>query len=199
MPWMATVSGKALDLLNPTVDQVNFRDMAISLSQLNRWCGQSQAIVPVALHLIIGCDIAPPELRPWWVLHDGHEERIGDMISPVKVLFRTLAHQMFGPEAAAQIEAVLKEAERRHDAVIYEAAGLPLPTLAQKIEIKRVDVMAAATEMRDFHGPQERAWSPHAIKAHSKVYRPMAAPKAAEQLFDLFSRYLPALANGRAA
>ncbi|MBB4042043.1 hypothetical protein GGR34_003728 [Microvirga flocculans] len=203
MTWMASVSGASVELLHPKADEVNFRDMATALSQINRYNGRTAKIVSVAQHLIIGCEIAPPELRPWWLLHDAHEERTGDMTTPAKETYAALAIEMFGPPAAQMVERLRQEFERRHDAVIHQAAGLPLPTKAQKIEIKRVDWIALATERRDFCAIQQRPWwlDQYQIQPHSRSYQPMKPDKAAQQLYDLFCIYLPALsgANGRAA
>jgi len=203
MTWMASVSGASVELLHPKADEVNFRDIASSLSQINRYNGHFAKPITVAQHLIIGCEIAAPELRPWWLLHDAHEERVGDVTTPIKETWSALAREMFGDPAAEMIERIRKEFERRHDAVIHQAAGLPLPTKDQRIEIKRVDWITLATERRDFLPHQQRTWwlDQYRIQPHSRVYRPLPAPKAAEQLFRLFNTYLPALAGatGRAA
>lgn len=195
MTWMASVSGASVELLHPKVNEVNFRDIATGLSGINRYNGHFAKTITVAQHLIIGCEIAPPELRPWWLLHDAHEERVGDVTTPVKETWNSLAREMFGDPAGVMIERVRKEFERRHDTVIHQAAGLPLPTKAQKAEIKRIDWITLATERRDFLPRQERPWwfDRYCIQPHSRVYRPLPAPKAAEQLYALFCTYLPAL------
>ncbi|HZG69196.1 MAG TPA: hypothetical protein VEZ12_20855 [Herpetosiphonaceae bacterium] len=203
MTWSASVSGTSVELVKPAVAEVNFRDMAHTLSQINRFGGRSMATVSVAQHLIIGCDIAPEQLRPWWLLHDAHEERTGDVTSPVKEAMSAVAREMFGEQGVIIVEEVRRQFEYRHDAVIHQAAGLPLPTKAQKIEIKHIDWITLATERRDFHARQHRPWwiDQYKVQPHSKRYRPLPPAKAADQLYSLFTRYLPALAGacGRVA
>jgi hypothetical protein len=203
MTWMPSMSGASIELARPVVAEVNFREMATALAQINRFNGQTPKTISVAQHLIIGCEIASPELRPWWLLHDAHEERVGDVIAPLKEAMRDIAREKYGEQGVEIVEGVRQLLEERHDIVIHQAAGLPLPSRTQQIEIKRIDWIALATERRDFHAAQQRPWwiDFYKVQPHSRVCRPMPPAKAAEQLFGLFSRYLPALsgATGRAA
>ena len=96
MTWMASITGKPVELLHPRVHEVDFAAMANALAHLNRYGGQAQTPVSVGQHLLIGCDLAPEPLRPWWLLHDGHEERTGDVTSPVKDTLGALAFEKFG-------------------------------------------------------------------------------------------------------
>lgn len=201
MTWIPSVFGKPIDLLKPRVEQVDFVAMAHALANVNRFGGHPQTQVSVGLHLLIGCDIAPEPLRPWWLLHDGHEERTGDMASPVKETYSALATEMFGSDAAAMIEQVRREFERRHDAVIHQAAGLSLPTEAQLREIKRIDLITLATEKRDFHVDQIRPWFTdlQGIQPAKRVYRWKPPVTVAEELLRRFRQYLPALSTRRVA
>jgi uncharacterized protein len=201
MTWMASITGKPVELLNPYIHEVDFAAMASALSHLNRFCGQAQMPVSVGLHKLIGCDLAPEPLRPWWLLHDAPEERTGDMTTPVKETYYALATEMFGEQVAVKLEQVRKEFERRHEVVIHEAAGLPLPTEEQKREIKRIDLITLATEKRCFHTEQKRPWfiDLQGIEPAKRIYRWKPPAVIAEELHRRFCQYLPALSNRRVA
>ncbi|WP_404291496.1 hypothetical protein ACD578_05265 [Microvirga sp. RSM25] len=195
MTWIPSLSGRPIDLLRPRVEDVDFFTMATALSQINRFTGQTLSPVSVGQHLLIGCDIAPEALRPWWLLHDAPEERLNDTTAPVKETISALATQMFGPEAATIIKQIRDELERRHDLVIHQAAGLPLPTEEQKREIKRIDLIALATERRDFAAPQKREWfiDKQGVQPSKRIYRWRPPVVVADDLFERFRRYLPQL------
>lgn len=201
MTWMASITGKPVELLHPSVHEVDFVAMANALARLNRYGGQAQTEVSVALHKIIGCDIAPEPIRPWWLLHDGHEERTGDVTSPVKETLSALAEEKFGRVGRLVVEGVRHEFERRHNLVIHKAAGLPLPTEEQKKEIKRIDLIALATEKRDFHAVQERPWfiDIQGIEPAKRVYRWKPPADTASELLRRFRKYLPAFSARSAA
>jgi len=201
MTWMPSVFGKPIELLKPRADQVDFSAMAHALANVNRYGGHAQTPVSVGLHVLIGCDIAPEALRPWWLLHDGHEERMGDTASPVKETYSALATEMYGPEVSSMLTRVRLEFERRHDAVIHQAAGLPLPTDEQKREIRRIDLIALATEKRDFHAEQTRPWFTdlHGIQPAKRIYRWKPPVVVADELYRRFRKYLPSLSTRHVA
>ena len=91
--WQRMLSGRRLDLLDPSPLDVEIEDIAHGLAFVARWNGQTHGDHPysVAEHSLlveeIFCRLAPrPE--PRWqlaaLLHDAPEYVIGDMISPVK-------------------------------------------------------------------------------------------------------------------
>jgi hypothetical protein len=193
MTWHPSLSGHPIELLKPRLEDVDFFTMATALSQINRYTGQTLSPVSIGMHLLIGCDIAPEALRPLWLLHDAHEERLNDQTSPVKETLGALATEMFGPEAAIILDRVRQELERRHDAVIHQAAGLALPTDAQRHELKRIDLIALATERRDFLAPQKREWfiDKQGIQPAKRIYRWKPPVVVADELYERFRRYLP--------
>lgn len=200
MTWLPSCSGRPIELVHPTVDEVDFRELAHALAHLNRFAGNAATPVSVALHTLIGCDLAPETIRPWWLLHDGHEGRTGEVTSPAKDALRAVADERYGERSADIVELVWRELEARHDIVIHAAAGLARPTREQLAEIKRIDLVALATERRDFCAPQTRPWIIDGlhIRPHSKVYRWKPPADVADELHARFRRYLPAL-NGRRA
>src|SRR5690554_1661202 len=91
--WQRMISGRRLDLLDPSPFDVEIEDIAHGLARVARWNGQtaSDHAFSVAEHSVIVERIAGdlyPALEPKWrlvaLLHDAPEYVIGDMISPFK-------------------------------------------------------------------------------------------------------------------
>jgi uncharacterized protein len=89
--WQRMLSGRRLDLLDPTPVDIEVEDIAHGLSFVARWNGQTRGDWPysVAEHsLLVEAIFARGEASPRWrlaaLLHDAPEYVIGDMISPVK-------------------------------------------------------------------------------------------------------------------
>jgi len=91
--WQRMLSGRRLDLLDPTPLDIEIEDIAHGLSFVARWNGQTHGDFPysVAEHSLLVEQIYSklyknPE-KKWCLaalLHDAPEYVIGDMISPVK-------------------------------------------------------------------------------------------------------------------
>lgn len=192
MTWIPGRTGKVIELLQPTVEQVDFDDIAWSLAHTNRYAGHGQVPVSVGLHTLIGLDLAPPPLRPLWLLHDAAESRIGELTFPAKEALFAIGDEV----APGTVRATWREFGRRHDNVIHAAAGLRLPSDAQKDAIKAIDLRALATEHRDFHQPSERPWAHElaGIEPDKRAHKWRAPDRFADQLLAAFRRYLPALA-----
>lgn len=207
MTWIPTVSGRAIDLVHPTAGEVDFGEIAHALARLNRYSGNAALEVSVGLHLLIGLDLCPTAtLRAHWLLHDGHESRLGDETRPVRTATRAVAEQMFDSETADRIEAVRAELRARHDVAIYTAAGLSFPDALTRAAIDLIDLRALATERRDFlrRGSNPRPWSglddrePPILPA-TRVWRPLPPVEVETRLVAAFRTHLPALALGRRA
>mgnify|MGYP001158792564 FL=1 len=91
--WQRMLSGRRLDLLDPTPLDIEIEDIAHGLSFLVRWNGQTRGDhgYSVAEHSILVEEIfnsLNPDIDPKWkmaaLLHDAAEYVIGDLISPVK-------------------------------------------------------------------------------------------------------------------
>ncbi|WP_036282788.1 HD family hydrolase [Methylocystis sp. ATCC 49242] len=93
--WQRMLSGRRLDLLDPSPLDVEIEDIAHGLSRVARWNGQTLGthIFSVAQHSLLVEKIAG-ELDPaigraerlFMLLHDAPEYVIGDMISPFKAV-----------------------------------------------------------------------------------------------------------------
>jgi hypothetical protein len=142
--WQRMLSGRRLDLLDPSPTDIAIEDIAHGLARVARWNGQTLGdhAFSVAQHALLVADIAAalkPEIERRWLLaallHDAPEYVIGDLISPFKAavgldykafelrLLRAV-HLAFGlPEALPEaVTADIKHADRI--AAYYEATAL---------------------------------------------------------------------------
>jgi 5'-deoxynucleotidase YfbR-like HD superfamily hydrolase len=142
--WQRMLSGRRLDLLDPSPLDIEIEDIAHGLARVARWNGQTEGahIFSVAQHTLLVDAVARarwPRLdrkaRLAILLHDAPEYVIGDMISPFKAVIggsykvvetRLLAaiHIRFGLPArpSAEIERMTKAADR--GAAFLEATRL---------------------------------------------------------------------------
>lgn len=91
--WQRMLSGRRLDVLDPTPMDVEIEDIAHGLSRLARWNGQTKGewAWSVAQHALLVesllCHANPTIAAPWRqaaLLHDAAEYVIGDIITPLK-------------------------------------------------------------------------------------------------------------------
>lgn len=91
--WQRMLSGRRLDLLDPSPLDIEIADIAHGLARVARWNGQTKGAfaLSVAQHSLIVEDISRainPRWKPAWrraaLLHDAPEYVIGDLISPFK-------------------------------------------------------------------------------------------------------------------
>lgn len=144
--WQRMLSGRRLDLLDPSPLDIEIEDIAHGLARVARWNGQTKGdhAFTVAEHCVLVDDICV-KLRPGWpgrwrlaaLLHDAPEYVVGDMISPFK--------------AALGID--YKAFEHRLAAAIHIRFGLPadLPHTVEEI-IKRADRASAFFEATQIAG-----------------------------------------------
>ena len=91
--WQKMLSGRRLDLINPSPFDIEIEDIAHGLAFQARWNGQTlgKFTFSVANHSILVTELFkidnPNSNKKWCLtalLHDSPEYVIGDMISPVK-------------------------------------------------------------------------------------------------------------------
>jgi 5'-deoxynucleotidase YfbR-like HD superfamily hydrolase len=140
------LSGRRLDLLDPSPMDIEIEDIAHGLARVARWNGQTTGEhgFSVAQHALVVEEIAAhirPGLEPRWrlaaLLHDAPEYVIGDMISPFK--------------AALGVD--YRKFEDRLEAAIHVRFGLPAhtPPLVKKL-IKQADRACAFFEATQLAG-----------------------------------------------
>jgi len=142
--WQRMLSGRRLDLLDPSPMDIEIEDIAHGLARVARWNGQTtgEHAFSVAQHSVVVEEIvahAQPGIAPKWrlaaLLHDASEYVIGDMISPFKAALgvdyrtfedrlETAIHVRFGLPAKtpADIRTLIKMADRA--CAFFEATQL---------------------------------------------------------------------------
>jgi hypothetical protein len=138
------LSGRRLDLLDPSPVDVEIEDIAHGLARVARWNGQTKGdhAFSVAQHCLLVADIVRA-LRPRLarryelaaLLHDAPEYVVGDLISPFKAAvgidykgfelrLLEVIHIRFGvpPQLPADIASLIKRADRI--AAFHEATQL---------------------------------------------------------------------------
>jgi len=144
--WQRMLSGRRLDLLDPTPVDIEIEDIAHGLAFVARWNGQTRGdfAYSVAEHSLLVEEIfgriAPGSEIRWRLaalLHDAPEYVIGDMISPVKAAV--------GPGYGALDE--------RLAAAVHIRFGLPA-AIPQNIkrQIKKADRVSAWLEATQIAG-----------------------------------------------
>ena len=144
--WQRMLSGRRLDLLDPTPVDIEIEDIAHGLAFVARWNGQTKGdyAYSVAEHSLLVETLfgriapnAPTKWRLAALLHDAPEYVIGDMISPVK----TAVGVGYG------------ELDDRLTAAIHLRFGLPAKVPQQiKRQIKKADKISAWLEATEIAG-----------------------------------------------
>lgn len=103
---LVTSSGDIISLLGEVKPRI--RDIARSLSRINRYTGHSKAY-SVAQHSVLVSEICPPQFAFQGLMHDAHESVTGDVSSPLKEVMEN-KH----PGWWAEIEAEYAAKVRKH-------------------------------------------------------------------------------------
>ncbi|HWX64362.1 HD family hydrolase [Bradyrhizobium sp.] len=190
--WQRMLSGRRLDLLDPSPLDIEIADIAHGLARVARWNGQTSGanIFSVAQHTLLVEAVmraASPRVdgrvQLAALLHDAPEYVIGDMISPFK----------------AVLGGDYKVVERRLLAAIHIRFGLP-PVLSAEIEkqIKAADRGAAfleATELAGFSADEARRLfgrDPDLPETAKRDYlTPWSAAKAQKRFLARFAALAP--------
>ena len=187
--WQRMLSGRRLDILNPSPVDVELSDIAHGLARVARWNGQTLGDYPfsVAQHSVLVLEMfraANPDAAPaallQCLLHDAPEYVVGDMISPFK----------------AVIGGSYKEVEKGLLAAIYLRFSLPatMPAAISRL-VKKADQEAAffeATNLAGFDPPEARrlfgtpAQESFEIDDFDKLIRPWPTRQAHDRFIEAF-------------
>lgn len=187
--WQRMLSGRRLDLLDPSPLDIEIEDIAHGLARVARWNGQTSGehAFSVAQHCVLVEHLAG-ELNPRLdragrlaaLLHDAPEYVVGDLISPFK--------------AAVGLD--YKDFENRLLAAIYIRFGIPPHARGELVDlIKRADRISAfyeATQLAGFGLSEARTifgTPPRTIKAPRLAPLPVAEAEA--QFLNRFRRLVP--------
>lgn len=185
------LSGRRLDLLNPSPLDIEIEDIAHGLARVARWNGQTTGdhALSVAQHSILVETIASDlkkDLPERWklaaLIHDAPEYVVGDLITPFK----------------SAIGLDYKALENRLLEAVHVRFGLPaeLPKHVANL-IKRADKMAAfleATQLAGFEDGEARRFftAPRGLseKALRKLSRiaPLPPTRAQEEFLKRFGK-----------
>ena len=148
--WQRMLSGRRLDLLDPTPVDIEVEDIAHGLAFVARWNGQTVGdfAYSVAEHSLLVEQIfrrltpkATPAQRLTALLHDAPEYVIGDMISPVK----------------ASVGPGYDDLDKRLAAAIHIRFGLPAVTASMlKKQIKKPIRLALGWKLHSWPGFHRR-------------------------------------------
>ncbi|MDD7911218.1 HD family hydrolase [Pseudovibrio exalbescens] len=190
--WQRMLSGRRLNLLDPSPFDIELSDIAHGLARVARWNGQTigEHAFSVAQHCVIVEEIAmmlKPDLAAKWrlatLLHDAPEYVIGDMISPFKTV-------MGGNYKHVE--------ERLHEAV-HVSFGLPahLPLYVTKLA-KKADIICAYHEAIVLAGFEEkeaqkifgkpRGLSQEQLARVRSSMNPLTTSQAQEQFLERFEQ-----------
>lgn len=184
--WQRMLSGRRLDLLDPSPLDVEIEDIAHGLARVARWNGQTKGAhaFSVAQHCVlverITAELSPRlarEARLMALLHDASEYVVGDLISPFK--------------AAVGID--YKDFELRLLAAIHLRFGLPARAPQPLLVLyKKADTIAAyheATQLAGFDAAEARRYfgvPPKSLKSPRLV--PLPTAEAQAQFLERFRR-----------
>jgi uncharacterized protein len=188
--WQRMLSGRRLDLIDPTAMDIEIEDIALGISRVARWNGQTIGAhgFSVAQHSLIVEDICRylvPSLETKWclmaLLHDAAEYVIGDMISPFK--------------AALGID--YRRFETHLEQAIHIRFGLPTtpPPIIKRL-IKKADHACAyfeATQLVGFSDSEARTYFGSPPNGYQLLITPLSSVEAEKKFierFDLLNAHL---------
>ncbi len=185
--WQRMLSGRRLDLLEPSSLDVEIDDIAHGLARVARWNGQTDGehAFSVAQHSVIVWQIfrkleakCTPDEELIALLHDAPEYVVGDMISPFKAVL--------GGDYKL-VEARLQEA------IHIRYSLIPITPEKLKKSIKRADSISAyfeATELAGFerNEAQDFFGMPRGFSSDMFNFIPQAAQDAQKDFLNAFEQ-----------
>lgn len=173
-PSVQVRSGGRFYLLDPRPEEIHVADIAYATSMLCRFTGHTREFYSVAQHCVIVSQVVPEEFALEGLMHDASEAYIGDISKPLKVGLDLLA-----PGILSGIElSIHKNIAQRY--------GLtwPMPP-----EVKHADLVALATERRDFmRATEEWADLPDPLPQKLTAWAPTGARKAFMDRYEELKR-----------
>jgi 5'-deoxynucleotidase YfbR-like HD superfamily hydrolase len=187
--WQRMLSGRRLDLLDPSPLDVEIEDIAHGLARVARWNGQTKGAhaFSVAQHCVL-VERLTAELNPklsrqarlMALLHDAPEYVIGDLISPFK----------------AAVGFDYKDFELRLLSAIHLRFGLPARAPADLLKLfKQADTASAyyeATQLAGFsieEGKRIFGTPPTSLRTPRLV--PLSVAEAQALFLERFRRLVP--------
>jgi len=177
--YFETASGHKIDLSNPKTSDIEFDDIALALSRIVRFSGQTRAAqqgYSVAAHSVwisvyLEQRYSDCALALYGLLHDAHEAYTGDISLPLK--------------SVAGMQAVLAPIEKRLQKAIHQKLKLLQPTQKFYRCIKHADQQALRIEAFYLKESSGLDWDlPAGDFIASKIqFHPCLEPLDAQELF----------------
>ncbi len=193
--WQRMLSGRRLDLLDPSPLDIEIEDIAHGLARVARWNGQTTGEhgFSVAQHSLVVEEVTAhiePGLEARWrlaaLLHDASEYVIGDMISPFK----------------AALGFNYRAFEERLETAVQLRFGLParLPARVKTLikEADRASAFFEATQLAGFTHPEALAFFGRPPKGYLLTLQPMSPTEAQAHYVDRFHTLSDAAGFARA-
>lgn len=165
-PKIMLWSGEYFDFLKPQNSKFTIEDIALGLSRIARFSGQSRVPYNVAQHCTLCSYIVEPELALEAHMHDAAEAFLGDCVSPLKQLL---------PDYL--------KIEARVEKVICKQFGLRYP---HDPRIKIADKRMLATEVRDLQPPDAQWEMLNGIEPLNKKIVPWSSEKSRRKFLERF-------------
>lgn len=184
--WQRMLSGRRLNLLDPSPLDIEIRDIAHGLARVARWNGQTKGDYPfsVAQHSLMVEEIvgviapdASPADRLAALLHDAPEYVVGDLISPFK----------------AVVGSDYKAIEERLQHAVHLRFAIPAdPGGRRRRIVKTADTVAAyheATALAGFADPEARRIFGVPLVSAERLERHLVARPTAEVQVAFLARF----------
>jgi hypothetical protein len=140
--WMQTHSGKRVDYLEPTIEQIDINDIAVHLSREGRFANATNFHYTVGQNAIYMCELAPLELKLEALLDDAEEAYTRDVPKPMKNCMEFLINQTFNGTITSPFNIVAENIKR----IIRIKFALRNLNQANKLILKDLDNQLAITE-----------------------------------------------------
>lgn len=141
MAAIITHSGRMVELLGVSPEDIDLDDIAHALAHINRFTGHAKRAYSVAEHSLNVARLLPEPIKIYGLLHDCHEAYVGDISTPLKKSLEERTNYYF--------HAPLKGIVDQIDAAIYEALKVPPPGTLVQQAVKWADATMALKEMRE--------------------------------------------------
>ena len=209
--YLETVTGKVVNVVEPSPDQICIEDIGWGLSRMPRFCGHTITEIPynVAQHSVFVAQevrnifndvdlVNYPELRPY--AKEINELHLGSFEPFQTILLAQLhdASEIYTgdlPSPVKQIpelRVIIKKVEHKLMSAIYQAFSLPEPTEFQEFLIKHADKIAQKIEAHAFMQSRGNHWPnmPNvSLEKLQKFEAPMSSLDAYKSFMSFFEQY----------
>jgi hypothetical protein len=176
MPWMQTYTGQKLNCDCPDPQSIDIIDIAVGLSRLARYAGQTKVFYSVAQHSVYVADLVgrrggTTSEQLIGLLHDAPEAYLGDLVRPVKM----------------QLPGFVELEEKLWNAISTKLLGWPLP-IPEIVHV--ADRTLLVTEARDLlpRGPLDNWTDRYEERPLSTVVAPVSMHQAERMFLNRFHK-----------